>query len=134
MILFSTILKINETLTKDAFVRLVLKWNETSAYEVNRVPDISWNGEYTKKFGTDKLSLEFVDYPEKLLLDIARIVAIYMVLCIAVILLSFQFVIPLFRMMLPEFWAKLVNVAFMVVCVSPFLRAIVTHTPSTKLC
>ena len=62
---------------------------------------------------------------KKLLLDIARIVAIYMVLCIAVILLSFQFVIPLFRMMLPEFWAKLVNVAFMVVCVSPFLRAIV---------
>ena len=42
---------------------------------------------------------------KKLLLDIVRIVAIYMVLCIAVILLSFQFVIPLFRMMLPEFWA-----------------------------
>ena len=62
---------------------------------------------------------------KKLLLDITRIVAIYMVLCIAVILLSLQFVTPLFRMMLPEFWAKLVNVAFMVVCVSPFLRAIV---------
>ena len=70
MILFSTILKINETLTKDAFVRLVLKWNETSVYEVNRVPDISWNGEYTKKFGTDKLSLEFVDYPEKSIMAI----------------------------------------------------------------
>lgn len=62
---------------------------------------------------------------KKLLLDIARIVAIYMVLCIAVILLSFQFVIPLFRMVLPEFWAKLLDVVFMVVCVSPFLRAIV---------
>ena len=62
---------------------------------------------------------------KKLLLDIARIVSIYMVLCIAVILLSFQFVIPLFRMVLPEFWAKLLDVIFMVVCVSPFLRAIV---------
>ena len=62
---------------------------------------------------------------KKLLLDIARIVSIYMVLCIAVILLSFQFVIPLFRMVLPEFWAKLLDVVFMVVCVSPFLRAIV---------
>jgi CPA2 family monovalent cation:H+ antiporter-2 len=44
---------------------------------------------------------------------------------IAVIILSFQFVIPLFSMVLPEFWAKLLDVVFMVVCVSPFLRAIV---------
>ena len=62
---------------------------------------------------------------KKLLMDIARIVAIYTVLCIAVILLSFQFVMPLFRMVLPEFWAKMADVIFMIICVSPFLRAIV---------
>ena len=62
---------------------------------------------------------------KKLLMDIARIVAIYTVLCIAVILLSFQFVMPLFQMVLPEFWAKLAGAAFMIVCISPFLRAIV---------
>ena len=60
-----------------------------------------------------------------LLMAIARIVAIYMVLCIAVILLSLHFIMPLFRMVLPEFWAKLADVVFMVICVSPFLRAIV---------
>ena len=62
---------------------------------------------------------------KKLLMAIVRIVAIYMVLCIAVILLSLHFVMPLFRMVLPEFGAKLVDVVFMIVCVSPFLRAIV---------
>ena len=62
---------------------------------------------------------------KNLLMAIARIVAIYMVLCIAVILLSLHFIMPLFRMVLPEFWAKLADVVFMVVCVSPFLRAIV---------
>ena len=62
---------------------------------------------------------------KKLLLNITRIVSIYMVLCIAVILLSFQFVMPLFRMALPEFWAKLADVVFMIICISPFLRAIV---------
>ena len=62
---------------------------------------------------------------KNLLMAIARIVAIYMVLCIAVILLSLHFIMPLFRMVLPEFWAKLSDVVFMVVCVSPFLRAIV---------
>ena len=62
---------------------------------------------------------------KNLLMAIVRIVAIYMVLCIAVILLSLHFIMPLFRMVLPEFWAKLADVVFMVVCVSPFLRAIV---------
>lgn len=62
---------------------------------------------------------------KKLLSDIARIVAIYMVLSIAVILLSFQFIMPFFKMVLPDFWAKLVGAAFMIVCISPFLRAIV---------
>ena len=62
---------------------------------------------------------------KKLLMDIARIVAIYTVLCIAVILVSFQFVLPLIYMVFPEFWAKLTGALFMIVCISPFLRAIV---------
>ena len=62
---------------------------------------------------------------KKLLMDISKIVAIYMVLCIAVILLSFQFVMPFFRLVMPEFWAKMAGATFMIVCISPFLRAIV---------
>ena len=62
---------------------------------------------------------------KKLLMDISKIVAVYMVLCIAVILLSFQFVMPFFRLVMPEFWAKMAGATFMIVCISPFLRAIV---------
>lgn len=29
------------------------------------MPDINWNGEYNIKYGNDRLSLEFVDYPDK---------------------------------------------------------------------
>lgn len=65
MILFSTIIKTNDSLTRDAFVQLVLEWNKTSKYKENRVPDVNWNGEYSKKFGSDKLSLEFAYYSEK---------------------------------------------------------------------
>ena len=65
MILFSTILKINDSLTIDTFVQLVLEWNKTSKYKENSVPDVNWNGEYSKKFGNDKLSLEFAYYSEK---------------------------------------------------------------------
>ncbi|WP_455673972.1 cation:proton antiporter domain-containing protein [Phocaeicola sp.] len=61
----------------------------------------------------------------KLLLAITRIVAIYSVLCIAVIVLSFQFIVPLFRASLPLFWANLTGAVFTVLCISPFLRAII---------
>ena len=62
---------------------------------------------------------------KKLLLDITRIVAIYTVLCIAMILLSFQFVLPFFQLVLPEDWVKWVGAIFTILCISPFLRAIV---------
>ncbi|MBE6276325.1 MAG: sodium:proton antiporter [Bacteroides sp.] len=62
---------------------------------------------------------------KKLLMDVTRIVAIYTVLCVAVILLSFQFVVPLLRSLLPEEWAKWAGAIFIILCISPFLRAIV---------
>ncbi len=65
MILFSTILNINDSLTKDAFVDLVLEWNRTSKYIENVVPNVDLNGSYSGRFGDAKLSLEFVDDPEK---------------------------------------------------------------------
>lgn len=65
MILFSTILNITDSLTKGAFVDLVLEWNRTSKYIENVVPNVDLNGSYCGKFGDAKLSLEFVDDPER---------------------------------------------------------------------
>ncbi len=64
-------------------------------------------------------------YWKKLLLAIGRVLAIYSVLCIAIILLSFQFVMPLFRSVLPEWGADGVGALFTIACLAPFLRAIV---------
>lgn len=61
----------------------------------------------------------------KLLLAIARIVLIYSILSIAVIILSFQFVVPLFHATLSPFWGSLLGAIFTILCISPFLRAIV---------
>lgn len=65
MILFSTILDTKELLNKKKFLELVQLWNENSKYKENIVPGVSWNGEKNIKFGTDKLSIEIIDYPEK---------------------------------------------------------------------
>lgn len=65
MLLFSTILDINKTLTKENFIELVSLWNQSAKYKENIVQGVSWNGEKNIKFGTDKLSIEIIDYPEK---------------------------------------------------------------------
>ena len=70
MLLFSTILDISDTVTPEAFVKLVLEWNDTSSHAENRVPGISWNGEYNVRYGNDNLWLEIIEYPEKNILAV----------------------------------------------------------------
>ena len=41
------------------------EWNQGAKYKENIVQNVSWNGEKNIKFGTDKLSIEIIDYPEK---------------------------------------------------------------------
>lgn len=53
MLLFSTLLEINDTMTKDAFIQLVLEWNQGSPHEENIIQGIEWNGERNVRYGTD---------------------------------------------------------------------------------
>lgn len=65
MILFSTILDIKNTLTKDAFIKLVLEWNQGSPHIGNVIKDINWNGERNIKFGDEKLWMDIEEYRNK---------------------------------------------------------------------
>ena len=40
MLLFSTLLDINDTLTKDAFIKLVIEWNQGSPHANNVISGI----------------------------------------------------------------------------------------------
>lgn len=62
MLLFSTILDINETLTKDAFIRLIIEWNQGSPHKDNVIHGIKWNGERNIRFGKDGLWLAIEEY------------------------------------------------------------------------
>lgn len=70
MLLFSTVLNINEELTKEKFIDLIIRWNNSAKYAENRVPHVTWNGEKSIRFGTESLSLEIMDYPEKRILAV----------------------------------------------------------------
>lgn len=70
MLLFSTILNITENLNKKKFVELLIEWNSSAKYTENIVSGVKWNGERNIKFGTDKLSIEIIDYLEKNILAV----------------------------------------------------------------
>ncbi len=62
---------------------------------------------------------------KKLIIAIIRIVAVYSVLSIAVIILSLEFVIPFLNAHLASNWANFIGALITILCISPFLRAIV---------
>lgn len=58
MLLFSTVLDIKKNMTKDAFIKLVLEWNQGSPHENNIIKNIRWNGEHNIRYGDEKLWLD----------------------------------------------------------------------------
>lgn len=65
MLLFSTLLEINETMTKDSFIQLVLEWNQGSPHEENIIQGIEWHGERNIRYGTDTMWLAIEEYRNK---------------------------------------------------------------------
>ena len=62
MLLFSTILTITDSLTKDKFIELVIRWNQESPHADNIISGIVWNGERNVKFEDSNLSLLIEEY------------------------------------------------------------------------
>ena len=46
MLLFSTLLDINEKMSRERFFDLICEWNDTQFYEENKIPDLKWDGKY----------------------------------------------------------------------------------------
>lgn len=64
MLLFSTILEINEKLTKDDFVNLVIEWNQKGHPE-SVISGVKWNGERNVRFEDTNKYLEIQEYRNK---------------------------------------------------------------------
>lgn len=88
-----------------------------------RLPS-SWR-KYLKRYSSGSQTvLNHESLWKKLLLVMARITVVYSIVSISIIGLSFRFVTPFFEANLPSFWASLLGTVFIILCISPFLRAI----------
>ena len=65
MLLYSTTLQINDSLSKDGFIELVIEWNQSSPHAENIIPNIRWDGEHNIRFGNELLWLDIEEYRNK---------------------------------------------------------------------
>lgn len=94
-----------------------------SAFVDARLP-ASWQRVLTRYSSGSQTVLNHESLWKSLLLAMTRITVVYSIVSISVITLSFRFVVPLFKNSLPHFWASLLGAVFIILCISPFLRAI----------
>lgn len=91
---------------------------------VDRHLPVSWHKLLTRYSSGSQTVVNHENLWKKLLSALARIVVVYSIVSISIIALSFRFVVPFFRNHLPYFWGSLTAAVFIIVCISPFLRAI----------
>jgi len=65
MLLFSTVLNINNNLTKEKFIKLVIRWNQDNPRAYNVIPNIEWHGERHIRYGDESLWMEIEEYRNK---------------------------------------------------------------------
>ena len=61
---------------------------------------------------------------KKLIVALVRITVVYSVVSIAVVALAFRLLVPLLREALPGIWGQLASAVIIILCLAPFLRAI----------
>ena len=61
---------------------------------------------------------------KKLIVALVRITVVYSVVSIAVVVLAFRLLVPLLREALPGIWGQLASAVIIILCLAPFLRAI----------
>jgi len=64
------------------------------------------------------------NYWREYLLQVSKVVIIFMVLCIAILALMFEFIVPLIERLLPEPWNGICAAVLTLSCLAPFLRAL----------
>ena len=84
---------------------------------------ISWIS-FFDRYSSGSQTVNHENSWKKLIVDIVRMILIYSIITIAVIALSFEFIVPMLRHTLPTAWGSLVGVFITLLLASPFLRSI----------
>ena len=93
-----------------------------SAFVDARLPE-KWKT-FLSRYASGSHTVNHESLWRRLIVALVRIVTVYSIICVAIIALSFRFLVPFCTSHLPEFWGPLAAAVVTVLLMSPFLRAI----------
>lgn len=102
----------------------MIRLAEPTYYFTDRHLPASWRKILTRYSSGSQTVVNHESLWRKLLFALARIIIVYSIVSISIIALSFRFVVPFIQEYIPGFWGSLVAAVFIILCISPFLRAI----------
>lgn len=72
MLHYLSFLSVEKTLTKESFIRLVLKWIKESPYASPMMKNAKWNGKYSYVVGDELERLEIREYKQILAVQVRK--------------------------------------------------------------
>ncbi len=93
-----------------------------STYVDNHLPG-RWK-RFLSRYASGSRTVNHDSLWKKLIMAMLRMTVVYSIVCVAVVALAFRFLVPLCRESLPGVWGSLVAAVLTILCLSPFLRAI----------
>lgn len=88
----------------------------------SHLPD-KWR-EFLARYASGSQTMNHESLWKKLIFALVRITVVYSIICVAIIALSFRFLVPFFQEGLPGIWGSLLAALVIILFIAPFLRAI----------
>lgn len=79
---------------------------------------------FLNRYASGSQTMNHENLWKKLLIALVRITLVYSIVSVAIIALAFRFLVPLLRDSLPGIWGSLLAALIIILCIAPFLRAI----------
>ena len=102
----------------------MIRFAEPASTYVDAHLPASWRKLLTRYSSGSQTVVNHENLWKKLLSSMVRITVVYSIVSISVVALAFRFVVPFFRANMPHFWASLLGSVVIILCIAPFLRAI----------
>jgi len=105
------------------FTPYMIRMAEPASNYVERCLPERWE-KFLVRYASGSQTINHENLWKKLILALTKITIVYSIVSIAVVALSFRFLVPLLEDTIPGVWGRLLAAIVIILCVSPFLRAI----------
>ncbi|MCI1647087.1 MAG: cation:proton antiporter [Bacteroides sp.] len=105
------------------FTPYMIRMAEPASNYVERCLPERWE-KFLVRYASGSQTINHENLWKKLILALTKITIVYSIVSIAVVALSFRFLVPLLENTIPGVWGRLLAAIVIILCVSPFLRAI----------